>query len=74
MDRFREFAIKIADILEVDAESLSPETKFRDTTPYWSSLMGFGMLVMLEEDYECKISVDDFLKARTLGQLFERIR
>jgi len=34
-------------------------------------LMGFGILVMLEEDYGYKMSVDEFLKAKTVGELYE---
>ena len=72
MGPFEEFAIKIAEILEVDETQLTPETEFRAATPYWSSLMGFGILVMLEEDYGQVMSVDDFMKAKTVGELYQR--
>jgi len=71
MGPFEEFAKKIAEILEVECEELPVEAEFRSTTPYWSSLMGFGILVMLEEDYGYKMPVDDFLKAKTVGELYE---
>lgn len=71
MEPFEDFVKKIAEILEVDESELAAESEFRSATPYWSSLMGFGILVMLEEDYGYKMSVDDFLKAKTVGELYE---
>ncbi len=71
MGAFEDFAKKISEILEVDDSELTAEAEFRSATPYWSSLMGFGILVMLEEDYGYKMSVDEFLKAKTVGELYE---
>jgi len=36
-------------------------------------LKGFGMIVILEEDYGKKITVEEFLECHTLGDLFSRI-
>jgi len=74
MGAFEDFVKKIAEILEVDESELAAESVFRSATPYWSSLMGFGILVMLEEDYEYKMSVDDFLKTKTIGELYEQTK
>jgi len=71
MGPFEDFSKKISEILEVDDSELTAEAEFRSATPYWSSLMGFGILVMLEEDYGYKMSVDEFLKAKTVGELYE---
>ena len=74
MGAFEDFVKKIAEILEVDESELAAEAEFRSATPHWSSLMGFGILVMLEEDYGYKMSVDDFLKAKTVGELYEQTK
>jgi acyl carrier protein len=74
METFEDFARKIAEILEVDAVELSKEAEFRSVTPYWSSLMGFGILVMLEEDYGYKMSVDAFLQTKTVGELYTQTK
>jgi acyl carrier protein len=74
MEPFEDFAQKIAEILEVEAADLSEEAEFRLITPYWSSLMGFGILVMLEEDYGYRMPVDVFLQAKTVGELYTLIK
>jgi len=74
VEPFEDFVKKISEILEVDESELTAEAEFRSATPYWSSLMGFGILVMLEEDYEYKMSVDDFLKTKTIGELYEQTK
>ncbi len=74
MGAFEDFVKKIAEILEVDESELAAESEFRSATPCWSSLMGFGILVMLEEDYGYKMPVDDFLKTKTIGELYEQTK
>jgi len=68
-----EFLEKMAMILEVEPTEISLETSFRNDVPYWDSLKGFGMIVILEEDYGKKITVEEFLECHTLGDLFSRI-
>jgi len=68
-----EFLDKMAMILEVEPAEISLETSFRNDVPYWDSLKGFGMIVILEEDYGKKITVEEFLECHTLGDLFSRI-
>ena len=66
MDRFIEL---MADIMEVDAGELNADTDFREACEF-ESLMGFSMLCMLEEEYGTKITVDQFLASRTIGDLY----
>lgn len=73
MDEAGVFVEKIAEILEVTPEELALETDFRNDTPYWDSLKGFGMLVLLEEDYGLKIPVDEFLECKTLGDIYNKL-
>jgi acyl carrier protein len=67
MERFLQRA---ADILDVD--SVTPDTRFREV-PGWCSLMAFGLLVMMENDYSRELSIEEFMRIETLGQLFSRI-
>lgn len=69
MDMFLE---KMADVLEVEPVSISESTKFRGIEG-WSSLVGFSMLITIEEDYGVKVPVDTFLKCNTLGELYSKV-
>ena len=61
------FVDKVADVLEVD--SIGIDDDFR-AVPEWCSLKAFGLMVTLENDYGAKIKVDEFLKRRTVRDLF----
>ena len=62
----KEFLDKITEILEMD--SVDPGFKFRDA-PDWDSLKGFGILVMLENDYGRTVTIEDFLGMDTVAEL-----
>ena len=53
-----QFLEKIAEVLEVP--SVTPEYAFR-SAPGWSSLMGFALIVLLEQQYHVTLTVDDFM-------------
>ena len=59
------FLDKISTILETP---VTPETRLREVDG-WSSLMGFGILVTLENDYGRRMMVDEFLTLQTVGEL-----
>ncbi len=61
-----EFLPKIAEILEV--ESVTPDFKFREIDE-WDSLKGFSIIVLMEQDYGKEMSVEEFLKCDTVGDL-----
>jgi acyl carrier protein len=48
--------------------SVTAETRFREVEG-WSSLMGFGILVTLENDYGRRMMIDEFRKMQTIGDL-----
>ena len=61
------FLARVAAVLEMDA--VTPATCFRET-PDWCSLKAFGLLVMLENDYQARLTVDDFRAVKTVGGLY----
>lgn len=60
-----DFLDKMSVLLETP---VTPETKFR-TVEGWSSLMGFGILVTLENDYGRRMMIDEFLTMETIADL-----
>lgn len=60
-----EFLDRMSAILET---SVTAETRFREVEG-WSSLMGFGILVTLENDYGHRMMIDEFRKMQTIGDL-----
>ena len=44
------------------------ETRFREVEG-WSSLMGFGILVTLENDYGRRMMIDEFQTMQTISDL-----
>ena len=60
------FLDKVAAVLEVS--SVTPDTDFR-TVEGWCSLMAFGLLVMLEQQYGKTLAVEDFQTLRTVADL-----
>ena len=47
---------------------VTAETRFREVEG-WSSLMGFGILVTLENDYGRRMMIDEFMKMQTISDL-----
>ena len=65
-----EFLERLSDVLETP---VTLETRFRDVDN-WSSLMGFGILVMLENDFGRRMTVDEFLTCQTVGDLWTSLK
>ena len=62
MERFLD---RMSSVLGVPVEV---GTRFREV-PGWSSLLGFGMLVTLENDFGRRMRLDEFVKFDTIGEL-----
>ena len=60
-----EFLDRMSAILETPVKA---ETCFREVEG-WSSLMGFGILVTLENDYGRRMMIDEFQTMRTISDL-----
>ena len=71
-ESFKKFLELISDILEVDSGDISMDMEFRSVDD-WSSMMGFSIIIMLEQEYGVKVSVSEFLSMKTVGELYERI-
>ena len=67
MDKFIEL---IAEIFEADPADISAGTVFREEIGGFSSLVGFSLIVMMEDEYGVKISEGEFLECRTVGDLY----
>ena len=61
------------DTMETDGE-LSAETVFRDAIDDFSSMDGFSIIVMIEEEYGVRLSVDDFLSFETIEDLYNKCK
>ena len=60
-----EFLDRMSAILETPVKA---ETRFREVEG-WSSLMGFGILVTLENDYGRRMMIDEFMALETISDL-----
>jgi len=65
-----EFLDKMSAILETP---VTTDTKFR-LVDGWSSLMGFAILVTLENDYGRRMMIDEFLTQETIADLADACR
>ena len=61
-----QFLERIAEVLEVP--SVAPDYAFR-SAPGGSSLMGFALIVLLDQAYHVTLTVEDFLKLETVADL-----
>ena len=68
MQKFLEL---IAEIFEVEPDTITMETVFRDLEDF-SSLVGFSLIVMMEDEYGVKVSVDEFMECNTIGDLYKK--
>ena len=69
MEKFLELA---AEIFEVEPEDITMDTVFREEIEDFCSLMGFSLIVMMEDEYGAKVSVDEFLNCKTVGDLYKK--
>ena len=60
-----EFLDRMSAILETP---VTAGTRFREVEG-WSSLMGFGILVTLENDYGRRMMIDEFQRMQTVADL-----
>lgn len=68
MEKFLEL---VAEIFEVEPDEITMDTVFRDLEDF-SSLVGFSLIVMMEEEYGSTVSVDEFMECKTIGDLYQK--
>ena len=69
MDRFIEL---VAEIFDIDSSKISLDKDFRTDLDEYNSMIGFALLVMMEDEYGIKISPEEFLTYTTLADLYNR--
>ncbi len=69
MEKFLELA---AEVFEVEPEEISMDTVFREEIEDFSSLVGFSLIVMMEDEYGVRVPVDEFLECKTIGDLYKK--
>jgi len=67
---FKELMIEI---LEIKPELFDLDADFRTRYADWDSLKGFATLIVLEESFGLKLSVNDFIKLKTLREIYNLI-
>lgn len=68
MNKFIEL---VAEIFEVEPDDISADTVFREIEDF-SSLIGFSLIVMLEDEYGVKVSEEEFRECKTVGDLYRK--
>lgn len=68
MEKFIEL---VAEVFEVEPEEITIDTVFRDIDGF-SSLVGFSLIVMMEDEYGVKVPVEEFLECKTVGDLYKK--
>ncbi|MBQ9371230.1 MAG: acyl carrier protein [Thermoguttaceae bacterium] len=69
MEQFIEL---VAEVFEVEPDEITMDTVFREDLGSFSSLVGFSLIVMMEDEYGVKVSVDEFLECQTIGDLYNK--
>jgi len=70
MDKFIEL---MAEVFEIETDKISADSRFREDLGEFSSLMGYAILVLIEDEYNYKMSVEEFLKCDTVQDLYDSI-
>lgn len=66
------FIALAAEVFEVEAEDINMDTVFREEIEDFSSLMGFSMIVMMEDEFSVRVPVEEFLECKTVGDLYRK--
>lgn len=68
MEKFLEL---VAEIFEVEPEEIAMDSVFREIDGF-NSQVGFSLIIMMEDEYDVQVSVDEFVKCRTIGDLYKK--
>ena len=67
----QQFLELVAEIFEIEPEEITMDTLFRDLEDF-SSMVGFSLIIMMEDEYGAKVSVDEFMECNTIGDLYKK--
>lgn len=67
----QQFLELVAEIFEIEPEEITMDTVFRDLEDF-SSMVGFSLIIMMEDEYGIKVSVDEFMECNTIGDLYKK--
>lgn len=74
MKTLEEFVALFAEQFDdTDASEFKAETNFRDLDE-WSSIIGLGIIAMVDEEFEVALKADDMKKAVTIGDLYKIVK
>lgn len=57
---------------EIDANDLTPETKFKELDE-WSSLIALSIIAMVDEEFDVALKGDDLKSSVTVEDLYNKI-
>ena len=66
------FIALAAEVFEVEPEDINMDTVVREEIEDFSSLMGFSMIVMMEDEFSVRVPVEEFLECKTVGDLYRK--
>ena len=58
---------------EIDANIINADTNFRDLDE-WDSLTSLSVIAMVDEEYNVKLTGDDFRNSTTVQDLFDIVK
>lgn len=68
----KKFIELVAEVFEVEPEGITMDTVFREEIKDFGSLVGFALLMMMEDEYGARVSAEEFLECRTIGDLYKK--
>ena len=69
----QDFTKKISiQFLEEDQPKVDSEIEFRKL-PTWDSLTGMAILATIQDEYGINVPVDDFIKLKTVNELYNYV-
>ena len=70
----KEFIQKFADQFdEIDVNTLSPETNFRELEE-WSSMVALSVLAMIDDEYDVQLKADEMRQTTLIQELFDLVQ
>ena len=69
MEKFLEL---MAEVYDIDVEAISADSNIREIEGF-SSLIGFSIIVTIEDEYNVEITVPEFLECNTIAELYEKV-